>query len=189
MADYHLPSPSLAEQIPLFLRSDNNGAAMAAAITAGLVKYQSDMMSANAMLHDPDAMPEWRLDEAAWEWNMAWYDHAMPIEVKREMVRRVEEIRAGSGTPGLLQRMLETVFEAVGVLEDYDGHEPYHFMVEMTGNRAGEAQSWAIRAVEAFKPLTRVLDGIIVNATNVSMAYVAEGFEMGLRLTWEADGT
>jgi hypothetical protein len=40
--------------------------------------------------------------------------------------------------------------------------------------------------VEAFKPLTRVFDGIIVNATNVSTAYVAEGFEVGLRLTWEA---
>lgn len=176
-----LPEPKLA--IPAFLDKDTNGHALKIAIEKALEKLKADVAAADRCLFDVDSMPEWRLDEMAWEWNMVWYDYAMPVEIKREMVRRAEEISRGIGTPGLLKRMMETVFESVNVIEaEGYGGEPYHFMLEIGGNRAGDMEAWAQRAVDIFKPLRCVFDGFIIQTTEADKIQVSPALEIAIRL-------
>jgi phage tail P2-like protein len=176
-----LPEAKMA--IPAFLDSDPNGHALKAAMEKGIQRILFDIEQAEKYLNDVDSMPEWRLDDMAWSWNMVWFDYTMPVEIKREMVRRAEEINRGIGTPGLLKSMLEAVFESVNILvgSDYGG-EPYHFMVEIAGNRAGEMEKWAQRAVEIFKPLRSQFDGFIIQTTNTAPMHVAAVFEASFRL-------
>ncbi len=178
--------PDIVMQIPRFIDADASGHALNMAMQAALATFRTDMLSADQILNDPDNMPEWRLDEMAWEWNMTWYDFSMPLDIKREMVKRAEAISRGIGTPGLLKYMLEAVFETVNILEwpDYDG-DPYHFRVEIGGNRAGDMEAWAQKAVEIFKPLSRVFDGFIVQATNTATVFTAAVLEIGFRMELE----
>ncbi len=179
-----LPEPKLA--IPAYLDKDVNGHALKAAIEKVMERLKADVQAADRCLFQVDSMPEWRLDEMAWEWNMVWYDYKMPVEIKREMVRRAEEISRGIGTPGLLKRMLETVFETVNVLEGSDyGGEPYHFMLEVGGNRAGEMEAWAQRAVEIFKPLRSIFDGFIIQTTEADKIQVSPALEIAVRVEVE----
>lgn len=178
--------PEIIPQVPRFIRQDKNGYALIKAMEAGLYHFKTDAENAWRMLYDPESMPEWRLDDMAWEWNMTWYDFSMPLEIKREMVRRAEMVSRGIGTPGLLKYMLEAVFETVRILEwpEYDG-EPYHFMVEVGGNRAGEMEDWARRAVGIFKPLSRVFDGFIVQTTEADKIQLSSALEIAVRVNLE----
>ena len=179
--------PDIVMQVPKFIDADVNGHALANAIQAGLSRYRTDAIAAYNMLYNPDSMPEWRLDDMAWEWNMAWYDFSMPIEIKREMVKRAQAISRGIGTPGLLKYMMEAVFETVNILEwtDYEGGSPYYFKVEVGGNRAGDMEGWAQRIVEIFKPLSRVFDGFLVQTTNTANVFVGAALEIAFRIELE----
>jgi phage tail P2-like protein len=178
--------PDIVMQVPKFIEADVNGHALSSAIQAGLSRFRADVLAAYNMLYDPDSMPEWRLDDMAWEWNMTWYDFSMTVDIKREMVKRAQAISRGIGTPGLLKYMMEAVFETVNILEwtDYDG-EPYHFMVEVGGNRAGDMEAWAQRIVEIFKPLSRVFDGFLVQTTNTAPVFVGAALEIAIRMELE----
>ncbi len=178
--------PEAKLDVPLFLDKDKNGHALKAALEAGNKRFLADIEQAHKYLYDVDSMPEWRLDDMAWEWNMVWYDFSMPVEIKREMVRRAEAISQGIGTPGLLKYMLEAVFETVHILNGPDyGGEPYHFRVEVMGNRAGEMEAWAQRAVEIFKPLRSVFDGFIIQTTEADKVQVSSALEVAVRVTLE----
>jgi len=175
--------PDAQLELPAFLANDRNGAALKAAMESALKRFLGDVANAWDALYNPDSMPEWRLDDMAWEWNMIWYDYAMPVEIKRAMVKRAEEISRGIGTPGLLKSMLETVFESVNILigPEYGG-DPYHFRVEIGGNRAGELEAWALRAVDIFKPLRSEFDGFIIQTTEADKIQVSSAMEVAVRL-------
>ena len=180
-----LKMPDVKMEVPAFLASDKNGKAVKAAMETALERLQGDIKKAWDTLYDPDIMPEWRLDEMAWEWNMLWYDYSMLPEIKREMVMRAEEISRGIGTPGLMKRMLETVFESVHILNgpEYGNEDKnYHFMVEVAGNRAGELEAWARRAIDIFKPLRSVFDDFIIQTTNTAPVFVAAVLELSFRM-------
>lgn len=175
--------PDIQLEIPAFLCEDQNGKAIKAAMEKALERLIGDVVRAWDILYNVDTMPEWRLNEMAWEWNMVWYDYTMPVEVKRAMVKRAEEISRGIGTPGLLKSMLETVFESVNILlgPEYGG-TAYHFRVEVGGNRAGEMGVWAQRAVEIFKPLRSQFDGFIIQTTEADKIQVSSVLETTVRV-------
>ncbi len=178
-----LKLPDVRMEVPAFLASDKNGNAIKAAMEKALERLQGDIKKAWDTLYDPDIMPEWRLDEMAWEWNMLWYDYSMLVEIKREMVKRAEEISRGIGTPGLMKRMLETVFESVNILNGPEyGGDAYHFRVEVVGNRAGELETWAQRAIDIFKPLRSQFDGFIIQTTEADKIQVSSALEVAVRL-------
>ena len=72
--------------IPAFILADKNGYAMAKAIEAGLKYYVEKSRKGLDIITDVDAMPEWRLDEQAEDYNIL-YDYNADIEAKRDWVR------------------------------------------------------------------------------------------------------
>ena len=83
--------------LPRFLLEDKNGYAMAKAIEAGLVKFLSAAKDGLDTLSNVEIMPEWRLDELAWEYNIV-YDYDAEIDTKREWIRDAIALTRQIGT-------------------------------------------------------------------------------------------
>lgn len=155
----------IRQLFPAFLLADRNGYALARAIEAGL-NYALEIIDAGvAMLQDTDAMPEWRLDELAWEYNVTWYDSKATLEEKRQTIADARRIYGIAGTPEAVLGALNGVFGA-GRLEEwwqYDG-EPGHFNVYTTSPSATqEDYDRFIAIINAVKNVRSVMDNIFVN--------------------------
>lgn len=143
---------------PQFLLNDKNGYAMAHAIVVGLELFRYKLQEATATVLDVELMPEWRLDELAWEYGCL-YDYTADVEAKREWIRRAMEMYSIVGTPGGIHQYLKGYFEEVKVLERgaFDG-EPYTFRVETRGDYSRSLEMWSLEATNRAKNIRSVLD-------------------------------
>ena len=146
--------------VPKFIMRDKNGYAVAKALEAGLQMMNDIIAQGVELITDVDTMPEWRLDELAWEYNIL-YDYTQDVNVKREWIR--EAINASSiyGTPEGLKQYLESAFTSVTISEwsGYSG-TPYHFRVTAVGDTS--KQTWAEEEIEKAKNLRSVCDGLTI---------------------------
>lgn len=153
--------------IPRYLTDDRNGAAMAAAIGAGMQALIGSLDTVETLLCDVDTMPEWALDEAAWASAMPWYDFSADLETKRGWVKNADEIRAMIGTKGAIRRLLLGIYESCNVEEYWEyGGDAHHFRVAVKGTYSEQKSEWARKAIEAVRPLRSVLDGISIGSTD-----------------------
>lgn len=98
--------PEIEKRLPLFLRNDKNGYALAKALEAGMAIFTETLRSGLDIAQNPDEMPEWRLDMLAWELN-CYYDYGAPVERKREWIREAESLFAAYGTrAGVIRALL-----------------------------------------------------------------------------------
>lgn len=149
---------------PEFLLADKNGFAMAKAIGAGLKYMVSHVQTGLKVLQDVESMPEWRLDEIAWELGCL-YDHNANIEAKRRWIRDATPLAAALGTPQAIYNYLEGYFDEVELEEYWQyGGEPFHFRVTVSGEWTAENEAWARKAIEASKNVRSILDDFSVGS-------------------------
>lgn len=155
---------TIHQLFPDFILADKNGYAMAKAIERALQIMCSTIQTGVDNLQDIDKMPEWRLDEMAWELGCL-YDHNANIETKRRWIKDATPLYSALGTPQAIYNFLEGFFDQVELEEhwQYSG-EPFHFRVTVSGvwNDANEA--WLRRAIEASKNVRSVLDNIAIGS-------------------------
>lgn len=142
--------------VPRFLLGDKNGYAMAKAIETGMKIFAERLREAQDTILNIDKMPEWRLDELAWEYGTL-YDYSAEIDVKREWIRNAISMAAILGTPGGIYQYLRGYFDNVKIIE---GIEPYTFRLETVGDYSPELEAWALRAAEQAKNVRSVMDGL-----------------------------
>ncbi len=156
----------LYDLFPRFLLKDRNGNAMARAIDAALIYFTERVESGIALIGDVEAMPEWRLDELAWELDCI-YDYSATVERKREWVKNALPYSYDYGTPKAIKDYLEGYFGEVTVLEGASyGLDPYHFMVVMNGTDSTQI-AWAEAAIERTKNVRSVNDNNSVGVFDV----------------------
>ena len=145
--------------IPAFLRGDKNAYACAKAIEVAL-QYMNDTLAAGlALIDDTENMPEWRLGELAWEYNLP-YDYSADVEVKRRWVQNAYSLYRLWGTKAGIQQYLDGYFDTTTVQENWEyAGSPYHFRVDMAGNWTPETASWAMDAINKVKNLRSTVDG------------------------------
>ena len=119
--------------VPKFILADKNGAALAAAIQAGMNYMNEKIADAVDVLLDVDTMPVWRLNELAWEYDLQLYPL---VPNKRALIKNANRDSKIFGTREYLKNALEYGFgegSTVNILEwhEYEG-EPYNFKVEIT---------------------------------------------------------
>lgn len=144
--------------VPKFLMKDRNGRALAKALETGLNEFLSVCRQGVSMMDDPDSMPEWRLDELAWEYNIP-YSYTADIEAKRGWVRDAYDLSRMYGTAEGIAKYLSAYFGEAQVLEaaDYSG-SAYHFKVKVNGAKTVADTAWALSAANAIKNVRSVLD-------------------------------
>ena len=145
---------------PKFILNDRNGYALAKAIEAGLQSMNDSVLEGFKCIADYDTMPEWRLDELAWEYDCL-YDYNADVASKREWIRNASQLYLAYGTPAGIAQYLMGVFDHVVIEEgaDYDA-DPFHFRVILTGVFSEASDAWAKKAIAEVKNVRSVLDGV-----------------------------
>ena len=155
---------TIHQLFPDFILADKNGYAMARAIERALQIMCSTIQTGVDNLQDIDKMPEWRLDEMAWELGCL-YDHNANIETKRRWIKDATPLYSTLGTPQAIYNFLEGFFDQVELEEhwQYTG-EPFHFRVTVSGEWNDANEAWLRRAIEASKNVRSVLDDIAIGS-------------------------
>ena len=171
---------------PRFILADRNGFALARAIEAALVYFLEKCQDGLDCVLDPDTMPEWRLDELAWEFNIL-YDYNADVETKRGWIKNARDFYAIYGTAEGIVQYLEAAFNHATVEEWFEyGGDPFHFRVVATGEWSEEAEAWARKSIEAVKNVRSVLDTITFNVGNVSVPLLTLMAPFSMDITDEA---
>ena len=157
MFNYHI-----IQHVPDFILRDKNGYALARAIEAALKYMNEHVAAALGCVLDVDSMPEWRLDEMAWELNCL-YDFNGSLQQKRNWIREALPMYRIWGTKESIRKYLEGYFENVEVEENwfYNG-DPYHFRIFVEGEWNPQNEAWTINAVDKAKNVRSVLDDIAI---------------------------
>lgn len=165
----------IERMVPKFLLRDKNGYALAKAIEAGLKYYCDAVKKGASIIEDVDSMPEWRLDEMAWELGAEWYDYGADIERKRAQIAGAEEYYNRLGTPSAVQRIINDVY-GEGTIEEwfnYDG-QPYHFSVNTTNDSAiMENRAKFLALLDQVANVRSVLDNVYYYGSKDANAYAA----------------
>lgn len=152
----------ITELVPSFILSDKNGYALAKAIEV-MMQAMCDIVQAGVdTILDIDKMPEWRLDEVAWEMNIGWYDTETDIESKRQQLKSAQEFAGKLGTPAAMLSAIEAVFGEGALSEwfEYDG-EPYHYTITTSNSTAlTDNRARFMRLVDIVGNVRSVLDNI-----------------------------
>lgn len=163
----------LARIVPRFILNDRNGYAVAKAMEAALQYFLQKSQDGLDTLNNVDKMPEWRLDEMAWELN-CMYDPKADISVKREWVRDARKNEKIHGTAEGVRQYLKIYFGESSITEllNTPGGE-FLFDVNVTGLRSEENEAWIRKAVERAKNVRSELRNIIYNAGESPVGIVA----------------
>ena len=154
----------IGQLLPDFLLTDQVGAAMAAALEAGLRGFCACVQDGCDTVLDTEKMPAWRLDEMAWELG-CMYDYGAEISMKREWIRNAVPLYASYGTAEAIYKYLGGYFESIQVEEWWQyGAEGYHFRVIVAGQWTKKSADWAREAIEKVKNVRSVLDYLAVGS-------------------------
>lgn len=149
---------NITRLFPSFLLDDRNGYAMAKAIERMLNILLETIQTGLACVKNIDSMPEWRLDELAWEQGCL-YDYSADVETKRRWLRETSQMYAALGTPQAVFNFLQGYFPEIELEENWQyGGEPYHFRVIVGGEWNERNADWARRAIAAATNVRSVLD-------------------------------
>lgn len=148
---------------PKFILDDETGYAMCKALQAGLEYFLKHCQEGVDTLLNVDKMPEWRLDELAWEYNCL-YDYSANVEIKREWIRNAYKNYRIHGTAEGIRQYLKIYFGESVVNEFWEfGGEPGQFNVTVTGQRSDENEAWIKKACAKAKNVRSELNNIVFN--------------------------
>lgn len=154
----------LEQVFPGLILGDQTGYALAKAIAAGLHDFLDAVGEGLKVTQDIAEMPEWRLDEMAWELGCL-YDYNADIEQKRAWIENAVPLYSIRGTPRSIVEYLAGYFGGAAVEENwqYSG-SPFHFRVTVAGELNPENDAWMQQAVAIAKNVRSVLDSFSVGA-------------------------
>lgn len=166
---------SIEELVPRFLLRDKNGYALAKAIEAALNYYVKAVKQGLETIDDVASMPEWRLDEMAWELGATWYDYTADVETKRNMIGGAEEYYNRLGTPSAVQRIINDVFGEGTIQEWFEyGGKPYHYQVNTTNNATiAENRLKFMALLDKVANVRSVLDNIYYYGKDTARTHIA----------------
>ena len=149
---------NILHMVPKFLLRDPNGYALAKAIEAAMAYYSERVEAGIDAVTNPDKMPEWRLDEMAWD-KGCMYGYDASLEAKRDWIKNAGAYSRLLGTPEGLLQYIRGYFPRAQVEEwfQYDG-DPYHFRLVLPDKLTQKRFEFILRAVEYAKNVRSTLD-------------------------------
>lgn len=177
----------VTRHVPRFILQDKNGYAVAKAIEAAVQIMNDTIQQGVDCVLNYDTMPEWRLDELAWETNCL-YDYNADLETKRRWIKNAIPLYRLFGTPQAVYQYIGSYFGAVDLEENWQyGGDPYHFRVTVEGEWTPENEAWARKAIGTAKNVRSVLDSLRIGS-KCKIGIIATG-EVLARFGYPLTGT
>ena len=171
---------NIVEIFPRFILEDKNGLAMCRALAAGLRYFLRHAQEGLDITQDVSMMPEWRLDEMAWELDIL-YDYTADVEIKREWVRNAYRNYRIHGTAEGVRQYLAIYFGESSVNEYWEfSGEPGQFNVTVTGVRTTENENWVRKACAKAKNVRSELNNIVFNGGTCTYAVQGACADVGI---------
>lgn len=163
--------------LPRHILNDRNGYAMAKAIEHAFQAIADAAERGLEIIHDPQKMPKWRLDEYANELNCL-YDYDGTLEQKRYWIEYAVYLYTVYGTPQAIYNFLEGYFQNIQVEENWEyGGEPFHFRVTISGGGYDAAKiAWAQKAILSVKNVRSVLDDVTFDSSSEILVSAATDY-------------
>ena len=150
--------------VPKFILRDKNGYALAKAIEAGVNMMNEAIRRGVACISDYDTMPEWRLDELAWEFRIDWWDPDYTLEQKRRTVKDSWYVYRYLGTKASVERAISAIYPDTAVQEWFEyGGKPFYFklLIDVSFESVTpEKHARVMERVGFYKNLRSVLEGV-----------------------------
>ncbi|GIO33731.1 hypothetical protein J2TS6_48720 [Paenibacillus albilobatus] len=167
---------SLLDLLPTSIRYDPGVIAIAQALDEQ-IRVAVDEIYKLPLFSRLDELTDDEADELAWQFHVDFYDPALPIEQKRELVKNAFKFHRRKGTPAAIEDLITILFGEGKVEEWFEyGGVPGRFRV-ITNNPAvtlDRAQEF-YRAVESVKRLSAHLEEVILSQTESLQLYFGTG--------------
>jgi phage tail P2-like protein len=154
----------LEELLPHSLLSDENVISAAKALD-GEVQDVSSSILETLILPRIDELSEEIVDLLAWQFHVDFYDPALSLTAKRNLVKSSILVHRRKGTPWAVRQVCNDAFGYAEIIEWFDyGGEPYHFSI-LTEGRLVDSAAWQsfFRALESAKNVRSWLDEITIS--------------------------
>ncbi|OBZ08040.1 phage tail protein I [Bacillus sp. FJAT-26390] len=132
-----------------------------------------------------DTITEAETDELAWQYHIDFYDPTLPLEQRRELVKRSYGWHRRKGTPSAVEELIATIFGSGEVQEWYEyGGEPGYFKV-LTSDPAANASKAAefIAAINSVKNVRSWLESIEITSGDSMGIYIGNALHTGEFIT------
>lgn len=151
---------SLVDLLPPNLAQDPKVKAVAEALDDEL-RAVTRLVDQCLIISRIDELTEDVLDLLAWQFHVDFYEPDIPLQQKRDLVKKSISWHKRKGTPSTVEELLSAIFSPTIVEEwwEYDG-EPYHFRV-FVGVKDGLEYEKIISSINAVKNKRSVLDALI----------------------------
>ena len=172
----------VSKYLPKFILADKNGYALAKAIETGIQILNDTINEGLNNVYNVDTMPEWRLDDLAWEYNLV-YDFNADVDTKRKWISNALQFYRLHGTAAGIVQYLSAKFDSAKIEEYWQyGGDPFHFRVIVSGEWTEENDEWAKKSVRTVKNVRSILDNIIFNAGSSDAQFLVAAGVQGIEI-------
>jgi P2-related tail formation protein len=174
---------NIFQLFPRFILADTDGMAMCRALEAGMNYFLGKCAEGLEIVLDPERMPEWRLDEMAWELNCL-YDYGADVALKRGWIRNAYRNYRTHGTAEGIRQYLAAYFDSAIVQEYFEfGGDPGQFNIIVSGTESAELQSWIMKAAAKAKNVRSELNDVTFVGDDVELTMYRAAAVTGIHVT------
>lgn len=125
---------NLKDTLPSSIAGDTKVQALAEVVTLRLIDLMPIVDKLTILSHLNELSTP-ILDEVAWHLHVDFYDEAATREQKIKLILNSITWHRRKGTVGLVEEAIGELYSECEVIEnwDYEGGQPYHFKLQMTG--------------------------------------------------------
>lgn len=154
---------SVLDLLPPNLRNDPDMIAASRAVDNEFLLIVNEVKKC-ILLPNLDILPSDVLDLLAWQMHVDFYDSALPIAVRRELIRNSIRWHKRKGTPSAVEELISTIFDSGQINEWFNyGGAPYTFQVITTNESVTtDRAEQFIRALNSVKNERSWLDKVII---------------------------
>lgn len=166
---------SLLDLLPVNLKQDPDIIAAAKALDKQYLLTVNEVNKVILMPNIDNITDQNLLDLLAWENHVDFYDATLPVETKRELIKKSPMLHRIKGTPAAVEELITTLFDEGRVEEWFEyGGAPYTFRV-ITNNPAvtNERAQEFILALNSVKNLRSRLETVIIEQKESMNLYFA----------------
>ncbi|KAF6628767.1 phage tail protein I [Paenibacillus sp. EKM208P] len=170
---------SIVDLLPNSIRDDPNVKAFAKTLDEQLLKPKQDIYKLRRLTRI-DELSSDEANDMAYQLHVDFYDPALPLETRRELIKNSINFHRIKGTPAAVEQLIDILF-GDGVVEEWFQYEgiPGHYRVKTSNPQATRDRvAEFYRAIDSVTRFSAHLDSVMLEQTEQMDLYFGAGLHM-----------